>query len=96
MVQACPLCGSNEESCSERLQLQAYWLGDELIPLPPQGITFIRCQTCNLLYKDVLPSPAFLAEVFARQGGKIWTDDYNFEDEARLVHQLTEGEPFVV
>src|SRR5215208_5853207 len=95
-IEACPLCHSSEGCCLGRLQLQAYRFGDEIIPLPANGIKLVRCQSCGLLYKDVLPSPGFLEQAFMRQAGTIWPNNYDFADEVRLLHRLTAGRPFDV
>lgn len=91
VVEACPACGSASEVCSSTLRVGEYRHGDERIPLPLQGVRLVTCGECGLVFKDVMPSPSFLAEVFARHVGEMWASGYDFAEEAKLVRDLVDS-----
>lgn len=93
-VNRCPACGSEDRSNLGRLAVEEYRFGDEIIPLPPEGIELSRCGNCGLVFKDKIPSTGFLSEVFDRQAGKVWTGDYDYSDEARMIRELAGREKF--
>lgn len=96
LVEACPVCGNSGEARSANLHLDKYRHGDEVIPLPWRGVRLVQCGNCGLAFKDVVPSPGFLAEVFTRQAGKMWAGVYDFAEEARVVEDLIGDRPFDV
>lgn len=87
-VEHCPVCGSGDNSRLGQLKVEEYRFGDERIPLPPEGVGLSQCRNCGLVFKTVLPSPSFLAEVFSRQTGKVWAGSYDFADEVELIRRL--------
>lgn len=93
-VENCPVCGNAENSQLGKLEVTEYYHGGERIPLPPKGIMLSQCRNCGLVFKNTLPSPRFLAEVFGRQAGKVWASDYDFADEAELIRRLMGGRNF--
>lgn len=93
-VTSCPACGEEDNPQLGRLALEEYQFGDERIPLPPEGIRLSQCRHCGLVFKKILPSPLFLAEVFDRQKGKVWAGDYNFSDEAGLIREIVGDKEF--
>lgn len=93
-IEACPACGNTDELIPETLQLTGYRHGNEEVSIPREGVRLMQCSLCGLAFKDVLPSPRFLTEVFARQAGKVWRGGYSFEPEKQLILKLTGGEAF--
>ncbi len=91
VVEACPACGGSRRACSSPLRVDEYRHGDEVIPLPQGGVYLVRCGECGLVFKNIVPSPSFLEEVFARQAGKMWASGYDFSEEASLIRELVDG-----
>lgn len=87
-VESCPACEEQDTLELGKLALEEYQFGEERIPLPPEGIRLSECRNCGLVFKNTLPSPSFLAEVFGRQKGKVWAGDYDFSDEADLIREF--------
>lgn len=87
-VEACPACGKEGSSPSGKLPIEEYRFGDEHIPLPQEGVGVNQCRDCGLVFKNTLPSPQLLAEVFRRQEGKVWAGDYDFLEEVELLRDL--------
>lgn len=93
-VKSCPTCGREDTSQVGKLAMEEYQFGDERIPLPPKGVGIIQCRNCGLVFKDTLPSPNFLTEVFSRHAGNVWAGDYDFSDEAHLIRELVGDREF--
>lgn len=93
-VSSCPACGKEGSSPLGKLAIEEYRFGDESIPLPQEGIEISQCLDCGLVFKNTLPSPKFLAEVFRRQKGKVWAGGYDFSEEAELIRGLVGASSF--
>jgi SAM-dependent methyltransferase len=76
------------------MQLREYRHGDAVIPMPEREIRIIECGECGLMYKDTLPSPGFLAEVFLGQKGKMWNNGYDFAREVEVIQSLVRTEEY--
>jgi 2-polyprenyl-3-methyl-5-hydroxy-6-metoxy-1,4-benzoquinol methylase len=88
MVERCPACGS--DSCASRVMLpdRQYIFGAEQVPLPESGISVAACGNCGLVYKSVLPAPAFLANIFRRQAAIKWAATHDFAPELAVLQSL--------
>jgi SAM-dependent methyltransferase len=95
-VEACPVCGGTEQLRSEPLDVEEYRFGNESIQVPIQRISLLNCRECGYLIKSVVPSPRFLEQLFTRQAGEVWADDYGFTDEVKVLRELTGGRSFEV
>jgi hypothetical protein len=95
-VERCPACGAYEVTERAPLPGSAYTHADEKIDYPAAGIPLVTCAKCSLTYKGIVPQPGFLAQVFSRQAGKIWMDDYAFESEIRLLKKMIGSDCFDV
>lgn len=84
-VEVCPACRSSARISSAAMELREYRHGDAIIPLPEREIYLVQCGGCRLVYKDTLPSSAFLTNVFSDQAGKMWNNGYDFKREAEAV-----------
>lgn len=73
-VETCPACLSDRSQDAGHIAATRYGFGNERIALPEGGIALSRCRECDLVYKRIVPKPAFLAEVFTRQAGKVWSE----------------------
>lgn len=93
-VESCPACGNEGSSPLGKLLIEEYRFGDESIPLPQEGIEISQCLDCGLVFKNTLPSPRFLAEVFRRQKGRVWAGGYDFSEEAELIRGLVGASRF--
>lgn len=80
-VEVCPACGNIANLSLGMLSVKRYSHGDETVEVPGGGIQVLRCKNCALVFKDRLPSPQFLADIFTRQAGNVWTDGYSFRSE---------------
>ncbi|NJR76206.1 MAG: hypothetical protein HC773_26780 [Scytonema sp. CRU_2_7] len=87
-VKQCPLCGSSDTLYSGKLHGTGYNFRDEIIPFIDGEVAIIKCNVCGIYYKNVIPSPSFLSEVFSRHSGKIWTEPYGFAHESKLLKEL--------
>ena len=65
-----------------------YVFGTEKVAYPEQGISVAHCAACGLFYKSLLPTPAFLSQVFQRQAPVKWSDVHDFDGEASLLQRL--------
>lgn len=70
-IERCPLCGGAgaEQSALTRV---AYRFSSLSIPLPRQGVKLIKCQNCDLLYKDYMPTMSALSTVMQRAAEDEW------------------------
>lgn len=91
-VNICPACECCDTLFQGKLQGFAYKFGDEVILFPSSGIPLVKCSQCTLIYKTVIPSSNFLAEVFTQQAAKVWANKYNFSDETNILKNLAGGE----
>jgi SAM-dependent methyltransferase len=71
-VERCPACDSPVVAASARLPDRFYPFGGQRVAAPDGGIAISRCGVCGVHYKSTVPSPAFLAELFARHGEVKW------------------------
>jgi len=86
-VKHCPLCECIKYENHGTISVD-YRFGDETIELPKEGVSIYKCTQCNLFYKDTVPSPHFLSEVFTRNAGIVWQDDYDFYNEKLFILKL--------
>lgn len=93
-VAACPCCGSAASESRAALPDQNYVFGAERIAYPDQGVAIVKCGACGLHYKSMVPAPALLEEIFARQAESKWAARHDFADEALLLRRLRGGAPF--
>jgi 2-polyprenyl-3-methyl-5-hydroxy-6-metoxy-1,4-benzoquinol methylase len=84
-IESCPACGDSSRTRRGTLASTAYHFGKTVIPLPAGGISMAECNTCHLVYKTLLPTPAFLAATFENQAGEVWDDDYDFRREKKQI-----------
>ncbi|MBI3897915.1 MAG: class I SAM-dependent methyltransferase [Gammaproteobacteria bacterium] len=77
-VDRCPSCGSTRVRERHALSNTFYFFGNERIHFPDRGIAVLVCTDCRLVYKNVLPTPDFLAQVFRRQTGMKWMESNDF------------------
>lgn len=87
-VDQCPACGSQIHLRASPLSAKEYVFDRENIPLPDNGISVAECANCRLVYKTVVPSTHFLAEVFTRHAGTVWNSPYEFNSEVEKIKQL--------
>ncbi|MFZ5512574.1 MAG: class I SAM-dependent methyltransferase [Pseudomonadota bacterium] len=91
-LERCPACGSPAVRARHRLPNRIYAFGDETIRLPQSGIAVHDCAQCDLVYKDVVPDPRFLSEVFDRQAGKKWMEPYDFGPDVAELKRVAGGD----
>lgn len=80
-IERCPSCASERVQARDTLRTSRYFFGDEEIHFPASGIQVLTCADCGLVYKNVLPDPQFLSQVFRRQAGKKWMESHDFSNE---------------
>lgn len=91
-VKACPACDSSRHVFAGKLSGSSYAFGRETIDYPDGGIDMRRCEACTLIFKEHIPYPAYLSEVFERQAGNVWNGDYAFAAErARVAAMAGDG-----
>lgn len=88
-VERCPACYEQRIAESMPLRISEYRLADEILDLPEGGIDLMRCSRCGLLFKDVVPTPDSLSQRFARNVEEVWSSEYEFRDERRLIEGLS-------
>jgi SAM-dependent methyltransferase len=93
-IACCPSCHSGLCTAHAELPDQNYVFGSEKIAYPQRGVTVAHCGDCGLFYKSPLPAPAFLTEVFKRQGPAKWPDTHDFQAEVILLRRLMGGARF--
>jgi hypothetical protein len=72
----------------------SYVFGSEQVPLPEAGIAVSSCGNCGLVYKSVLPAPAFLANIFRRQAAAKWTDPHDYSRELAVIRNQVGKDEF--
>lgn len=87
----CPGCDGTRVDHLGRLATKEYRHGAEVIAMPARPVILLRCRTCGLAFKDVLPSPELLSAAFRRQAGTFWTDAYGYAAEVALIRKLVAG-----
>lgn len=95
-VARCPACESDASAACALLPDDYYVFGAERVAYPDQGIAVTECGDCGLYYKSMVPTRAYLAEVFKHQAEWKWASPYNFHAEAEQLRRWTEGAPFDV
>lgn len=85
----CPACECKEGVAYDKLPVTRYRFGREYIQLPDQGIALVQCDNCSLIYKNIMASRSYLAQIFSRQAKNAWPDKYNFAFEKSLFKKLT-------
>jgi hypothetical protein len=90
-VEVCPACGNIDNLSLRMLSIKSYSHGDETVEVPEGGILVLQCKNCTLAYKDRLPSPQFLTDIFTRQAGNVWQDNYSFRSEKKIFENLFGG-----
>ncbi|MCW5604558.1 MAG: class I SAM-dependent methyltransferase [Burkholderiales bacterium] len=93
-VDDCPACGAVGGTVRASIPDSHYVFGKERIPLPESGIPVVCCRICGLAYKSTVPAPAFLAELFGREGEATWADIHDFSTEAAILRHLRGGRAF--
>jgi len=88
-VSRCPLCEEPDYQVVGSLPGESYSFGLELISFPEHGIDMAECSACSLLFKLIIPSPDFLAEVITRQITHIWGHSCDFSIEKKLIASET-------
>lgn len=93
-INICPACKCSSTNFKTKLHGSTYKFGNEVILFPTSGIPVVECSRCSLIYKNVVPSPAFLLEVFTQQAIKVWANPYNFFREVNFLKNLTNSDTF--
>jgi len=87
-LQQCPACGEQKGLISLGAMNDHYYnFGQQQIALPAEGVTLMRCSSCQLVFKQSIPSPDYLSEVFVREAGNVWDVEYDYHNELELIRQ---------
>ncbi len=78
-IAVCPACNCPKRELLGDLPGRSYELGRAIVPFPEGGIPLYRCEQCGLIYKGLLPSKQFLAEVVASEARFYWLNDETFD-----------------
>ncbi len=70
-IDRCPLCRGSGTVLAT-LARKAYRFGPVTVPLPAVGVRLMLCDTCDLLYKDRIPTSASLASVLNEAAEQYW------------------------
>lgn len=70
-VGSCPLCGGKGTDQSA-LTRSDYRFGVLRIPLPEQGVALLKCENCDLLYKDRMPTANSVTSVMTQAAEDEW------------------------
>ncbi|OQW94398.1 MAG: hypothetical protein BWK79_06065 [Beggiatoa sp. IS2] len=87
-VGQCPACESSHSKLRQNLTSTHYVFGKKAIPLPEQGISLVQCADCSLVYKTIVPTKAYLLDIFNQQTEQAWSDHYHFRPEKTLIESL--------
>jgi SAM-dependent methyltransferase len=91
---ACPACGGRGRKALGRIPDRCYAFGAEQVRLPEGGVALLGCEACALIYKSVLPAPAFLAALFEREMGAKWMETSDLRAEAAEIARLAGRDDF--
>jgi|UPI00037AA8AD SAM-dependent methyltransferase len=87
-LQQCPACGEQNTLIPLGTMDDHYYsFGQQQIPLPNEGVTLMRCPSCQLVFKQSIPTPKYLSDVFVREAGNVWDVEYNYRNELELIKQ---------
>lgn len=93
-VTQCPLCSTQNTLPQAKIKELIYQCGTQIIPLPGEEVKIIKCNSCKIYYKNIIPSLSFLLDIYNTQSENIWTEPYNFINESKLLKELTQNHPF--
>jgi hypothetical protein len=93
----CPLCGSNELDLLGSLNIATYRFHNTVIPLPAEGVSLYKCRSCDLSFKDWVPTQESLSLLYNELAGSVWNkSSLPFNDEIRLVLELVKNRASVL
>lgn len=87
-VECCPVCGSQAVAAQALLPDRHYMFMKQAIPMPDPGIAVNRCGVCTAFYKSKVPTPAFLAGIFAQYAEAKWKSSDDLSPEISAVRHL--------
>lgn len=90
----CPACRGDNSIPLGRLPGNSYLFGAEQISFPSEGISLLKCTSCEVIYKQWLPSQTMLSALFARQAETVWGDVHHFRDEAHRIERFAGTQDF--
>lgn len=90
-VTNCPSCDASGAAVVDRLARRKYTFGPVEIALPPGGVGLLRCPTCDLVFKDRIPTPAALTEVMSAAATQVWKPARDAHPHAARIGSLLAG-----
>lgn len=90
----CPCCQSSSIKTQGLLPGNSYTFYNKPIIFPREGIAVMVCSECGIFYKNIIPSPNFLSEVFVQSLGKSWESPYDFSSEVKMLEELVNNKSF--
>ena len=87
----CPLCQKNKEiSKKVKLNISNYRFFDLNIKIPKEGINLIECSKCGLVFKDKVPDPDDLNNIFNSVGTNVWKNQsLSYKKEINIINKFT-------
>jgi SAM-dependent methyltransferase len=89
-VKHCPACGGDGREIG-RLFLQQFYFDRIRVQSPAEPVRLFRCRSCELIYKNLVPSPDFLTDLTRRAQDELWPESYDYADEFALIRRFCTG-----
>jgi SAM-dependent methyltransferase len=93
-VKVCPQCGDTGRYIGI-LSRGTYRFGRQEIYYPHnEQIELLRCRRCNLVFKNWVPTPAAIANLFWVAKGQVWPDHrFSYGDEVAIIRRAVGRDP---
>jgi SAM-dependent methyltransferase len=83
----CPACSGTGRVVGE-LFTQTFHFGSAEACLPPVPVNVLRCASCGLTFKSLVPGPAFLERLTHAAQADLWPQPHDFSEEMDLVSAI--------
>lgn len=88
-VRACPLCGSSSAAPVGKVTAAIYRFAGREITMPAGGVSLLRCDRCELLFKEQVPTAGALSHVMGLGATEVWKPSAEAHPLADLLRKET-------
>ncbi len=88
IIDRCPSCKSCELIDRGNLPLDFYDFAGRKFDIKGQNISIFECKNCRLVYKNKIPSPEFISQQISGESNTLWSYNYSYENEIKLINGL--------
>ncbi|SRR5713226_8764818 len=93
-VKVCPLCNDTGRNVGA-LHRGTYRFGHQEILFPRNDlIELLQCRSCRLVFKNWIPTPSAIAELFIAEEGQVWRNrHFSYKDEIAVIRNSVGRDP---